>query len=79
MTAFEQAVQYVDVPVGISRFDKEILSMPKLWNLTLGPIVFQAEHWTGGHFAAFEEPDLLVGDLRKMFAKILEKGLFAPH
>ena len=50
--------------------------MPKLWNLTLGPIVFQAEHWHGGHFAAFEVPHLLVGDLKKMFSKNLVEKLF---
>lgn len=32
-------------------------------------LVFEAEHEKGGHFAATEQPELLVGDLRKMFAK----------
>jgi pimeloyl-ACP methyl ester carboxylesterase len=31
-------------------------------------------HWTdfdrGGHFAAMEEPDLLVGDVRKFFRRL---------
>ncbi|KAK5175812.1 uncharacterized protein LTR77_000952 [Saxophila tyrrhenica] len=76
LTAFEQAVEYIDVPVGVSRFDKEILHMPKLWDLTLGPIVFQAEHFEGGHFAAVEKPELLVGDLRKMFGRGLVEKLF---
>ena len=34
-----------------------------------GKIVFESEHESGGHFAAYEKPDLLVGDLRKMFGK----------
>jgi hypothetical protein len=34
-----------------------------------GKIVFESEHDAGGHFAAYEKPDLLVGDLRKMFGK----------
>ena len=35
----------------------------------LGKMVFQSEHETGGHFAAYERPELLAGDLRKMFGK----------
>jgi hypothetical protein len=34
-----------------------------------GNIVFESEHEVGGHFAAFEQPEALVGDLRKMFGK----------
>ena len=32
-------------------------------------VVFEVEHDKGGHFAATEEPEVLVGDLRKMFGK----------
>ncbi len=32
-------------------------------------IVFESEHEVGGHFAAYEQPEALVGDLRKMFGK----------
>jgi hypothetical protein len=49
--------------------------MPKLWNATLGPVVFHAEHDRGGHFAAFEVPEVLVGDLRKMFGTLKEEGM----
>lgn len=35
----------------------------------MGKVVFESEHDTGGHFAAFEVPEKLVGDLRKMFGK----------
>ena len=38
-----------------------------MWCYTLGP-----EH-LGGHFAALEQPDLLVADIRKFFAKIDQK------
>ena len=69
LSAFDQAVEYTDSPLGISRFDKEILNLPKLWNRMLGPIVFEREHDRGGHFAAFEVPELLVGDVRAMFGK----------
>ena len=32
-------------------------------------VVFESEHDSGGHFAAHEKPEALVGDLRKMFGK----------
>ena len=32
-------------------------------------MVFQSYHESGGHFAAYEKPQELVGDLRKMFGK----------
>jgi len=32
-------------------------------------VVLESEHTNGGHFAAHEVPELLVGDLRKMFGK----------
>ena len=31
--------------------------------------MFEGEHDTGGHFAAFEVPEKLAGDLRKMYGK----------
>ncbi len=35
----------------------------------LGKVVFESEHESGGHFAAFEKPEAIAGDLRKMFGK----------
>jgi hypothetical protein len=32
-------------------------------------LVFESEHRRGGHFAAYEAPELLASDLRKMFGK----------
>lgn len=39
------------------------------WSKQLGKVVFEKEHDKGGHFAAYEKPDLLAGDLREMFGK----------
>lgn len=61
--------EYVDVPLGISRFKKDVLDFPTAWESTLGPIVFRAEHDHGGHFPAWECPHYLVEDLRKMFGR----------
>lgn len=55
--------------LGVSRFPKELLLRPKLWHHTMGPLVLIKEHNKGGHFAAWEVPELLVGDLREMFGR----------
>lgn len=65
--AFAAAAGYVDVPLGIARFQNDAVLMPKLWNHTLGPIVHESEHTRGGHFGAWERPDAIVQDLRRMF------------
>ncbi|KAK4185301.1 alpha/beta-hydrolase [Podospora australis] len=57
------------VKLGLSTFPKDLIVSPKLYGRTLGPVVFEAVHEEGGHFAAYEKPELLVGDLRKMFGK----------
>jgi len=66
--AFAAAGAYVEVPLGISRFWNDLILLPKSWNQTLGPIVYQAEHDKGGHFAAWEVPGAIVEDLRLMFS-----------
>lgn len=65
--AFGVAAEYVDVPFGVARFANDIAVLPKLWNRTLGPLVYVGEYERGGHFAAWERPDAIIQDLRKMF------------
>lgn len=57
------------VPLGIAHFPKEIRVVPNTWAKTLGPVVFQSEHKHGGHFAAYEQPQAIIGDLKEMFGK----------
>lgn len=66
-TAFAAAAAYIDVPLGVSRFNNDLILLPKIWNQTLGPIVFESEYENGGHFAAWERPDAIIKDLRSMF------------
>lgn len=66
---FAAAQAYSDVPLGISRFPQDLILLPKLWNHTLGPVVYEREYERGGHFAAWERPDAIVEDLRTMFGK----------
>ncbi|KAF8825282.1 hypothetical protein HHX47_DHR7000742 [Lentinula edodes] len=56
-------------PLGFSHFPKELGRIPKAWYHLVGNVVFEVEHDSGGHFAAHEKPELLVGDLQKMFGK----------
>ena len=54
----------VEIPVAIARFPGEIFLPPRAWCEQ----VYNIKRWTefghGGHFAAMEVPQLLVGDLR---------------
>lgn len=34
-----------------------------------GPVVHESVNEKGGHFAAWERPDIIAGDLQKMFGK----------
>ncbi|KAF1993653.1 alpha/beta-hydrolase [Amniculicola lignicola CBS 123094] len=55
--------------LGLSYFPKDVVVLPKSWASKLGTIVFSKEHQRGGHFAAYEVPELLFGDLKVMFGK----------
>ncbi|KAI0772887.1 alpha/beta-hydrolase [Trametes elegans] len=57
------------IPLGVSYFPKELIQLPKSWSQVLGPVVFESEHDKGGHFAAWEQPEALAGDLRKMYGE----------
>jgi len=59
----------VTIPVGLSFFPKESARSPRAVLRAKANIVFESEHEIGGHFAAYEQPEALVDDLRKMFGK----------
>lgn len=57
------------VPTAVSTFPREITKAPRQWaQRTLRNIVYWEDCERGGHFAAWEEPDLFVAELRKAFA-----------
>ena len=63
-----EPLEHVDVPTGVARFPKEeILRFPRSWVEAR----YHVTHWTdmprGGHFAAMEEPELFVDDVRAFF------------
>ena len=57
------------VKLGLAHFAREITVVPNSWGHTLGPVYYQSEHERGGHFAAWEMPEAIAGDLQKMFGK----------
>lgn len=59
---------YINRPMGFSWFPKEIGAVPRAWIETTGNLVFFREHSRGGHFAALEQPELLLSDLEDFIA-----------
>ncbi|MDC1311361.1 epoxide hydrolase [Burkholderiales bacterium] len=58
----------VDVPTGYIQFPKEIISPPRsVADLFYSNIQSWTECDVGGHFAALEQPELLVKDMRQFF------------
>ena len=61
----------VSVPAGCAIYPGEIVRPPRKWaEEVLTNIVHWAEMPAGGHFAAFEQPELFVDDLQAFAAKL---------
>ncbi len=60
----------VESPMGVAVFQKEVIIMPRKW----AEGYYNLKRWTpmpsGGHFAAMEEPQLLVNDVRAHFRSL---------
>ncbi|TLS21941.1 uncharacterized protein PpBr36_09519 [Pyricularia pennisetigena] len=57
------------VKLGFGLFPKDLFVFPLLWNKTLGDVVLNKMHSSGGHFAAFERPQDIANDLHEMFGR----------
>jgi pimeloyl-ACP methyl ester carboxylesterase len=58
----------VSVPAGCSIFPKEIFRISRRWAETrFTDLLYWNELDRGGHFAAFEQPELFVAELRAFF------------
>jgi microsomal epoxide hydrolase len=55
------------VPVGVAAFPREVLRTPRRWAEASFPIVRWSDMPRGGHFAAFEVPELLIPEIRAFF------------
>ncbi len=61
----------VKVPVAASAFPDELYQTPRSWAEKAYPkLVYYKRHDKGGHFAAWEQPELLVADIRAGFKSL---------
>jgi microsomal epoxide hydrolase len=63
----------LETPVAYADFPREVAVPPFLWIAQTYNVVQKTEMPKGGHFAALEQPDLLLDDIRKFFAKVDQK------
>jgi pimeloyl-ACP methyl ester carboxylesterase len=64
-------VKGVSIPVAVSAFPEEIDLCPRSWAERAYPkLIYYNKHDKGGHFAAFEQPQLLSEDLRAGFRSL---------
>jgi len=65
------APQGVKIPVVVSIFPEEFYHVPRNWAEKAYPnMVYYKKHNKGGHFAAWEQPELLVNDIREGFMSL---------
>jgi epoxide hydrolase len=62
--------EYVGVPTGIARYPKEVIRFPRPWVERRYNVTHWAEMPRGGHFAAMEQPELFVDDVRAFFRTV---------
>jgi pimeloyl-ACP methyl ester carboxylesterase len=62
--------EFVAIPTGVARYPKEVVRFPRPWVEQQYHVTHWAEMPRGGHFAAMEEPELFVDDLRTFFRTV---------
>ncbi|MGV1004615.1 MAG: epoxide hydrolase family protein [Candidatus Nanopelagicales bacterium] len=71
----EQHARRVEVPSGFAIFAGDIVRPPRAWLERTGSHVTRiAQPPRGGHFAAFEEPELYAAELREFFRPLRAAG-----
>lgn len=55
--------RYVEVPTGVSALRWENEMVPRKWAEREAKVVWWREHQRGGHFAIYEMPEEMVGDV----------------
>lgn len=61
----------ISVPAAVSVFPEEVYQAPRSWTeRAYSNLLLYKRHDQGGHFAAWEQPELLVGDLRDGFRSL---------
>jgi pimeloyl-ACP methyl ester carboxylesterase len=63
----------VQIPTGVSAFPHEIYTAPESWSKRAYPkLAYYKKHDIGGHFAAWEQPELFSEDVRATFRSVRE-------
>ena len=65
----------VAVPTAVTTFPADIDHPPREWAERVYDVVRWSEMPRGGHFAAFEEPELLAEDIRDFFRPLRKSGV----
>jgi hypothetical protein len=61
----------ISVPAAVSVFPEEVYQAPRSWAERAYPkLVYYNKHEKGGHFAAWEQPQLLSQDIRAGFRSL---------
>jgi len=61
----------LDLPVAVSIFKGDFFTPPKMWgDQTYSKLFYWNEVPKGGHFAALEQPELFVAELRRSFSQM---------
>jgi pimeloyl-ACP methyl ester carboxylesterase len=69
--AWGETPERVGIPTGVARYPREdVMRFPRAWVERQ----YDVTHWAvlprGGHFAAMEQPDLFVDDVRTFFRAV---------
>jgi pimeloyl-ACP methyl ester carboxylesterase len=62
----------INVPTSLSVFPKEPFSSPREWLEDVYDIRGYTVHESGGHFAALEQPDAVLAEIREFFPSLLK-------
>ena len=70
-----QAPPAVSVPVGFTTFPGELFAVPRSWVEAVYPgLAYFNEVDRGGHFAAWEEPELFATEVRAAFSSLRSRA-----
>ncbi|KAI9757712.1 MAG: hypothetical protein M4579_003337 [Chaenotheca gracillima] len=61
---------FIKIPFGYSWCPEDMGSVPRSWIETTGDVVFFKQHDKGGHFAAMEVPELILGDIEEFVKQV---------
>jgi hypothetical protein len=66
-TRVHDRMPVVEAPVAVSVLPEEIVTAPRRWAQRYYNLKQMRYHASGGHFAAWEEPQAIVSDVREFF------------